>query len=298
MKTAVLFLLFNRPHTTKLVFEAISKAKPPRLYVASDGPRLGKSGEKEKVDKARQIITQVDWDCEIKTHFRDEHLGCGKALSDAITWFFDNEEEGIILEDDCLPNKSFFCFCDMLLERYRTDMRVWQISGFNPLGIFPSENNYFFSKYGPIWGWASWRRAWRYYDYNIKLWPKLKHDRTFTHFCDNLYERFWRNRIFDDIYNLKIDTWDYQWSFAKLINSGLSIIPSYNLVENIGFSMDATHTKSGHSIRSYQLNNLGQSTTMIRNVQFDKYYLARFAKVTFSRLLIKSLRLFHPRNRI
>ena len=145
LKTAVLFLIFNRPDTTKQVFEAIRKSKPPRLYVAADGPRTDKSGEAEKVEQVRRIAMQVDWNCEVKTLFREENLGCGKAVSSAITWFFKNEEEGIILEDDCLPNQSFFWFCEELLERYRDDMRIMAVSGDNfQKGLARNEFIYYF----------------------------------------------------------------------------------------------------------------------------------------------------------
>ena len=279
LKTAVLFLVFNRPDTTKQVFEAIRKAKPPRLYIAADGSRIEKPGEAEKVEKARMIATQVDWDCEVNTLFRDQNLGCGKAVSSSITWFFENEEEGIILEDDCLPSQSFFWFCEELLEKYRGDMRVWQICGFNPLEIINSENNYVFSKYGPIWGWASWKRAWKYYDYNMTLWIKLKENGKYKNFCDNLIESKWRLKVFDNVYSKIISTWDYQWSFAKLINSGLNVIPSVNLIQNIGFSEDATHTKTGITVPIHQLENISTPCTMTRDIMFDKDYLTKFAKV-------------------
>ena len=277
----MLFLVFNRPDTTKQVFEAIRKAKPPRFYVAADGPRIENAGEAEKSEQARRIATQVDWDCEVNTLFRDENIGCGKAVSSAVTWFFENEEEGIILEDDCLPNQSFFWFCEKLLEKYRKDMRVWQICGFNPQEFFRSENNYFFSKYGSIWGWASWRRAWKYYDYNMRLWTELKENGKYKHFCDNIIESKWRLNVFDNVYSKNIDTWDYQWSFAKLINSGLSAIPSVNLIENIGFSKDATHTKSGITVPSHQLGSISHPCSMTRDLMFDKAYLTKYARVNF-----------------
>jgi len=279
LTTALLFLIFNRPDTTKQVFEAIRKAKPPRLYVAADGPRINKPGEMEKVEQVRRIATQVDWDCEVKTLFRVENLGCGKGVSGAINWFFENEEKGIILEDDCLPSQSFFWFCDLLLHRYEDDMRVWQICGFNPLEIFPSENHFLFSKYGPVWGWASWKRVWRYYDYNISLWPKLKENGKYNTFCDNFFESNWRLRVFDDVHSMKINTWDYQWSFTKLVHSGLSIIPSVNLVQNIGFSEEATHTQVGNTISIHDLMNIGETDEMIRDIEFDRAYLTKFAKV-------------------
>ena len=243
LKTAVLFLIFNRRDTTEQVFEAIRKAKPPMLYVAADGPRADKAGEAEKVEQVRRIATRVDWDCEVKTLFRDKNLGCKYAVSGAIDWFFENEEEGIILEDDCLPSQSFFWFCEELLERYRDDMRVGQISGFNSLDNYDINFDYIFSKYGPIWGWASWRRAWNVYDVNISSWPYIKKHKLYKNFVGTKKEENFRIKLFNNLYKNRIDTWDYQWVFSKLINSMLTILPSKNLIINIGFNDEATHTK-------------------------------------------------------
>ena len=156
LETPVLFLVFNRPDTTAQVFEAIRQAKPPRLYVASDGAREDKEGELEKVKQVREIVSQVDWNCEVKTLFRDKNLGCKIAVSSAIDWFFEQEEMGIILEDDCLPHPTFFRFCQELLERYRDDERIGMISGNNfQFGRKCTDYSYYFSMYSHIWGWAS-----------------------------------------------------------------------------------------------------------------------------------------------
>lgn len=242
LKTAVLFMVFNRPDTTKQVFAAIRKAKPPRLYVAADGPRADKAGEKEKCEQVRKIATQVDWDCKVKTLFRDKNLGCRIGVSSAIDWFFENEEEGIILEDDCLPSQSFFWFCEELLERYRGDMRIGMISGNN---LFEQKTvlkeSYFYS-YGNIWGWASWRRCWTHYDVEMKLWEDTREQNHIKYFIDNDCIFTNLNRNFNYAVSGDIDTWDYQWLFARLSNELLTINPSKNLVSNIGFGGDSTHT--------------------------------------------------------
>ena len=191
LQTAVLFLVFNRPDTTAQVFEAIRQAKPPRLYVAADGPREGREGEVERVDKVREISMAVDWPCEVKTLFREKNLGCKYAVSSAITWFFEQEEQGIILEDDCLPSQSFFWFCEELLNEYMYDQRIWQICGFSPL-VNKIKESYYLSKYSPIWGWASWRRAWSAYDAEISSWPIVKNSEILRAFCDNRSESNWR----------------------------------------------------------------------------------------------------------
>ena len=243
LKTAVLFLIFNRPDTTKQVFEAIRKAKPPRLYVAADGPRADKPGEAEKVEQVREIAMQVDCDCEVKTLFREENLGCGKAVSSAITWFFENEEEGIILEDDCLPSQSFFWFCEELLERYRGDMRIWHIGGYKHFELGHDKFSYNFSFYTPIWGWATWKRAWKYYDFDLSSYRLFRNELKNYNLFRSQKETNHRKMILDKVCSGSIDTWDYQWNFCVRINSGLSIRPSKNLVKNIGFGNNATHTR-------------------------------------------------------
>lgn len=249
LKTAVLFLIFNRPDTTKQVFTAIRKAKPPRLYVAADGPRSDKPGEAEKCDQVRNIATQVDWDCELKTLLRDKNLGCGKAVSNAIEWFFNSEEEGIILEDDCLPNQSFFWFCQELLKKYKSDCRVMHINGNNfnaPVNQIISEENhssYYFGSFAQAWGWASWRRAWKKFDYKIQTWPHCKRRGILINKFPNIGTYLEKSLHFDAVYAGGLDIWDYQWQYAVLINDGLVVVPHTNLVSNIGYGDDSTHLK-------------------------------------------------------
>ena len=241
LNTAVLFLVFNRLETTKQVFKAIRQAKPPRLYVASDGARPNKDGESEKVQAVRDyIMGNIDWECEVKTFFQNQNLGCKYAVSNAITWFFGNEEQGIILEDDCVPSQSFFWFCEELLDRYKDDLRVWHIGGTNPIDTQLISNEYYFSEYNRIWGWASWKRAWSVYDVEISAWPSIK---TMNYLNDILGEKeaLKYEKIFDMVYEGKIDTWDYQWFLFRLLN-GKAVIPKVNLISNIGFGSEATHT--------------------------------------------------------
>lgn len=249
--TPVLFLIFNRPDTTQKVFNAIRQAKPKQLFVAADGPRKGKEGEKEKCEQARKIIEQVDWNCEVKTLFRDKNLGCKIAVISAIDWFFENVEEGIILEDDCLPTQSFFWFCQELLKYYRNDTRIMMISGDNyQFGRKKSEGSYYFSKYALLWGWATWRRAWRYYDVGMKSFEKFKTESQIKNiFRIKQQQKYWMN-AFQLVYDSKIDTWCYQWVHTCLINNGLCILPNDNLISNIGFGLHSTHTKDENSIFS------------------------------------------------
>lgn len=246
LKTPVAFLIFNRPDTTERVFREIAKARPEKLLVVADGPRPDRAGEAEKCASTRAIIERVDWDCEVLKNYSDVNLGCKKRVSSGLDWVFDTVEEAIILEDDCLPSPSFFTFCEELLERYRDDDRIMQICGSNFFkGWRRTEYSYYFSQYGPIWGWASWRRAWKFYDVEMKLWPEFREKRLFEDFCMNPEEAEQRQGIYDKVFSGEMDTWDYQWGFAKLANSGLSITPNANLISNIGFGADATHTSSG-----------------------------------------------------
>lgn len=244
MQSPVLFLVFNRPEPTRRVFQALRAARPQRLYIAADGARAGREGEAERCDETRGIAAGVDWPCEVKTLFRTHNLGCKQAVSQAIDWFFEQEEEGIILEDDCLPDPTFFRFCEELLERYRNDLRVGLISGDNfQFGRIHGEASYYFSRYAHIWGWASWRRAWRRYDRDIAYWPNFRDGGGVQRVLGSRKREIqhWR-RIFDSVNAGKIDTWDYQLTLTLWAHDMLSILPQKNLVSNIGFGAGATHT--------------------------------------------------------
>lgn len=251
MKTSILFIIFNRPETTKKVFETLRRYKPIELFIAADGPRENKPGEKERCEEARKITEKIDWPCKVKRLYRKKNLGCRYAVSGAITWFFKNVEEGIILEDDCLPNSSFFTYCEQMLRLYRNDKKVMCISGDN---FLPKEkqksNGYFFSKYVHIWGWASWRRAWKNYDVEINDWPEIRKGNRLNIYFDNYLEKLHWTILFNAAHDGKIDTWDYQLVYHIWKNSGLSLVPNINLISNIGFAKDALHTKDTNSISS------------------------------------------------
>jgi len=243
LETAVLFMVFNRPDTTTQVFEAIRRARPLRLYVAADGPREDRAGEDIRVESVRKIATAVDWPCDVKTLFRKDNLGCKQAVSGAITWFFEHEEEGVILEDDCLPHPDFFNFCETMLDFYRDDERVDVISGNNfQNGRKRGAGAYYFSKYNHCWGWATWRRAWCHYQGELPFWPEWKDSDDWKTVCPDNVERCYWERIFDQVYAGAIDTWDYQWTACVWKHRGLTATPNVNLVTNIGFGVDATHT--------------------------------------------------------
>lgn len=233
IKTAVLLLVFNRPDTTKQVFEAIRLAKPLRLYVAADGARQGRDGEAVLVELVRQIVSEVDWPCEVKTLFRENNLGCKIAISSAIDWFFQNEEEGIILEDDCLPCNDFFRFCGKMLNDYRLDTSIGMIAGFNPQGPGLVSNEYFASSNSSIWGWATWRDRWAYYDIGMTDWHNSEIKKRIR---NNITLKAYLNyKLSFDLVTKKIlNTWDHQWTFCLLNRNCKTIKPLANLIKNIG----------------------------------------------------------------
>ncbi len=238
----VLFLIFNRPELTHQVFQTIRASRPARLYIAADGPRAEKAGEWKLCAETREVAKKIDWSCELKTLFRDDNLGCGQAVSEAIGWFFDHEEKGIILEDDCLPDASFYPFCGEMLDRFQDEDRVGSISGNNflPPSLHASQP-YLFSKYVQIWGWATWRRFWKFYDFDLKgeeeEWEKIIRR---VNPVDK-HARYWLE-IFRALRSGLIDTWDYQVMFSAWKADLVHIYPSRNLMSNLGYGDHATHT--------------------------------------------------------
>ncbi len=274
----ILFLVFNRPRTTELVFEQIRKHRPKHLYIAADGPRNA-SDVKNCTIVRENILTSIDWNCEVTTLLRDNNLGCGKAVSEAITWFFDQVEEGIILEDDCLPNDTFFLFCEELLGKYRYDKRVSAISGNNflPDQPMPIESDYYFSAFPSSWGWATWRRAWNGYDLHIASWSSAAGaDKTRYIFKEKKYQLWWKNQ-FDYFHDGKIEhTWDFQFHYLSMIRKQLAIIPKANLVSNIGHGPDSTHFLDTEStlakLPTYTIDfPMRHPSSMNRNYEADVY---------------------------
>lgn len=242
MTPPILFLVFNRPDTTERIFAAIRAARPTRLYVAADGPRADRPGDLELCAEARRVATAVDWPCELKVLFRDQNLGCGPAVFGAITWFFECEEEGIVLEDDTLPDATFFTYCAELLAHYRDDARIMSIcgSGYGDSARF-RRASYTFARVFDPWGWASWRRAWRLHDGMLHGFEK--YDRELRRIGPRGFDTagFWSKEFANTAIG-KIDTWDYPWTFSIFKARGLVVYPATNMVSNLGFRRDATHT--------------------------------------------------------
>ncbi len=240
----VIFIIFNRPDTTRRVFEAIRTARPSKLLVIADGPRANRPGEAEKCAATRAIIDGVDWDCEVQRNFSEANLGCRLRISSGISWAFELVDKAIILEDDCLPSTSFFHYCADVLDRYECDERVMMVNGSNRLfGHAETADSYYFSRYPHIWGWATWRRAWAKYDLDMTHWPEIRDRKLFDQYFPKMIERYFWESTFQHVYDGKINTWAYQWFYSIWANSGLCAAPARNLVRNIGFHAEATNTK-------------------------------------------------------
>ncbi len=249
-KIPIAFCIFNRPDPTRRVFEAIAHRKPSRLLLIADGARDDRESDDELVQRTREIVSQIDWPCEVTHNYSDVNLGCRKRMVSGISWAFEQCEELIILEDDCLPDDSFFDYCQTLLARYRDNPEVMMISGDNFQPAARTNCSYYFSRYTHIWGWASWRRAWHHYDVEMTAWPAVRATNKLANdFADPNEYRFWQE-IFDQQHAGLIDTWDFAWEFACMNRKGLTILPETNLVSNLGFGIDATHTIDALSLLS------------------------------------------------
>jgi hypothetical protein len=300
MKTPVALLIFKRPETTEKILEVLRQVKPSKLLVFADGPRANQPDEVEKCNATRSIIERVDWDCEVLKYYSEDNLGCGLGPATGINWVFEQVEEAIILEDDCLPHPTFFRFCDELLDKYRDDKRIMMISGFNILGEWKSKDqDYHFSYFGAIWGWASWRRAWQHFDFDAKLWSDVNVKQGIKNLLGDELLYHYRAETFDQIYKLRnhqnsgFDIWDYQWDLSMLVQSGISITPSVNLISNIGFTKDATHTKQAVSgiadlpvlPMSFPLR---QPLGVLVDTEYDRRRARKRFKVPSRKFLLKS----------
>lgn len=303
LKTPVAFIVFKRPDTTEKVFEAIRKAKPPKLLVIADGPRADRPGEAENCAATRAVIERVDWECEVLKNYSGINLGCKQRVSSGLNWLFDLVEEAIILEDDCLPHPSFFRFCEELLTYYRDEQRITSISGQNvQFERRRSEYSYYFSHYYHSWGWATWRRAWQHYDVQMQLWSGVRDSGLLDEILTSKRAVDYWKKTFQSTYDGYVDTWDFQWIFASWLQNGLTIIPNVNLISNIGFSpfgsTNTTTTDSPYASMptAEMMFPLQHPATLVRNVEADKFtqdtlynpsWLTR-AKAKIKRSLIKT----------
>lgn len=282
--TPILFLVFNRPDTTAKVFEKIREIKPARLFVAADGPRPGKEGEAAKCGEVRKLILDgIDWTCDVKTLFRDSNMGCGRAVSEASKWFFNSAGEGIVLEDDTLPDSSFFKYCKDLLAYYRNDESIKMIGGCNfQKGKIRGDGSYYFSDYIHGWGYASWQRAWKNYDFKLDQFTEESFELLLEKkIPDNIEREYWK-KIYRDILDKKYDTWDFQFLFSMWQENAKSIIPNKNLVTNIGFGNNATHTAHSNdpaaNIPLSSLHKIVHPSSSKVNSLADRYFFSVFMK--------------------
>lgn len=243
----LLLIAFNRPDLFRQLIERLRETQPQRIYVAIDGPRVGHPTDAQRVQETRDLIQTIDWTNEVHTLIQDSNLGCGLGVSTALTWFFDNEERGIILEDDILPRESFFDFCSELLNRYEANEQVLAISGCNfvpPEHLSDPHQAYRFSRVPHIWGWATWRRSWQLHSLDMSDWRSRMSTRQLWDVSGHSPGGFvfWRS-IFDLMARNQVDTWDMQFVFEGMSRGMLTATSNVNLVDNIGFGGTATHTE-------------------------------------------------------
>lgn len=240
----VLMLVFNRPDKTRAVFEQVRRLRPTRLFVAADGPRPDRPEDVERCEQTRAVFDAVDWPCTVETLYRDVNLGCKAGVESGITWFFSAVEAGIVLEDDCIPAPSFFPYCADLLERYRDTDDVMMITGTNMLGEWKADRqSYHLCRTPTIWGWATWRRAWQHYDPALSAWRDPAARARVRDLLGPDQYRWWRTRL-DSVAAGRVDTWDWPWALAVMLERGTTATPARNLITNIGFDAEATHTRN------------------------------------------------------
>jgi len=241
-KTPIAIFIFNRPSTTKRVFERVKMVRPKKLFIVADGPRCDE--EIQLCKESISIVEKIDWECSVEKNYSSENLGVVKRYISGLDWIFSISNEAIILDDDCVPELSFFPYCEEMLERYRNNDKVMLVSGqtMTDPGSF-SEYSYYFSKFALIWGWATWRDAWKRFHEGMKLWPYLRETKWLSETIkEPILREYWR-KSFDRAYEGRVGTWDYQWMFIFFLYGGLSVIPSNNLISNIGFGLGSVNTK-------------------------------------------------------
>jgi hypothetical protein len=277
VKTPVAFFIYKRPVQTERVFARIVEARPSKLFIIADGPSENNADDAEACQACRELVRNVTWDCQVETNFSQVNLGIQERIASGLNWVFDQEEEAIIIEDDCLPSASFFRYCDELLERYRNDTRIMAISGDNfQFGAARRYKSYYFSRYTHVWGWATWRRSWSLYDAGMETWPEVKRLGYLNDIlADARSVAYWTD-IFQRVYDRAIKTWDYPFLYSSWIQNGLCILPEKNLVTNIGFGKDGTHcTDSESDIACMAAEEidfpLTHAATVVRDAEADEF---------------------------
>jgi len=273
MNTAVAFFIFRRPEYTRRVWAELCKTKPPVLLLVADGPR--DEQDRLKCEATRAIVELVDWPCDVRRNYAPVNMGCRDRMASGLNWVFGEVEEAIILEDDCLPNQSFFTFCESLLDYYRNDNRVMHIGGNNiQMKSNQDPEGYYFSNCVHVWGWATWRRAWRHYKLNVDDWPQVRDAGLLRSICRSREECAFWGRAFDRQYRGASKTWDYSWVFTVWAQHGVAIVPGVNLVSNIGLGADSTHQQDDKwymNMQTEPMAGIRHPKTMMVNVDADRW---------------------------
>lgn len=284
---AVLFIVFNRPDTTQRVFEAIRRAKPRRLYIAADAPRTAQESDVERCRSVRAITENVDWDCDVRRLYQDANLGCSFGPRAAFDWFFAQEPAGIILEDDCLPHPDFFFFAKSMLERFRDNKKIISVNGSNLGYELGDGNSYFFSRFMNMWGWATWADRASAIDYSLRYWKELEHPLWFLYksLRQNLFDldinwyKYWQHKFDLTVRSQSVSWWDWQWIWHQTLHQQLSIVPAINLVTNIGFNADATHTVGpDNPAADLPIGSLSVPYKHPTSAEIDRVYEEKFVK--------------------
>lgn len=271
----VAFIVFNRPSLTLQTFAALRKQQPRELFIIADGPRRGHATDAERCRQVREIVADIDWPCQVHRNYADENLGCRQRVISGLDWVFNHVDTAIVLEDDCLPHPDFYTFCDTLLDRYRDDERVWVITGNNfQNGRWRGDASYYFSRFNHCWGWATWKRAWKNNEPPITFWPDWKQSAAWKQLWPKKRERAYWERIFDKMYRNEIDSWAYTWTASAWYHGGLTATPNVNLVSNIGFGPDATHTRTDSALSNLTtaaLGNLSHPSVVQADLKADEF---------------------------
>jgi hypothetical protein len=274
--TAVAYIVFNRPAHTAKTFAVLREQRPEQLFIIADGPRPGHPTDAARCAEVREIVENVDWPCDVQREYADTNLGLKRRVSSGLDWVFGQVDHAIVLEDDCVAHPDFFSFCDTLLARYAEDERVAVVTGNNfQQGRKRGSASYYFSKYNHCWGWATWRRAWRHYHGDLPFWPEWKHSAHWRHCAPDSVERRYWTGIFDRVHSGEVNSWAYPWTASVWYHGGLTATPNVNLVSNIGFGEDATHTKLAESMHASMatvaLGQLSHPASVRADAAADRY---------------------------
>ena len=288
--TPVAYVVFNRPRHTRETFAAIRAYRPSHLFIIADGPRSSHPADIERCREVRNIVSEIDWRCDVQRNFSDENLGCRRRISGGLDWVFSIVDRAIILEDDCLASPEFFSFCDVLLERYCDNESVWVVSGnsYQPQH-HRGDGSYFFSKYPDNCGWATWRRAWRHYRPDLPFLSDWLQSRRWKEDFPTMSEQRLFRRVFSEALTGTVDSWAYLWAACVIYGGGLSATPNANLIDNIGFDNEATHTTTARG-PEYDCTPLGaliHPSHIARNTEADEYLRRIFSDPGLGKRLLR-----------